>query len=785
MRRVRRFVWRRLGSEAVDIIGGDARTYRATFRASIVTADSFLKKVLPAAFLLAVAPFSLPAQDFSCDRGDVEVRALEFVGNKTFRDAELASVIVTTPSSWGRRNFNLPFSAKRCLDQVEYGNDRLRLILYYRRRGFPNVTVDTALVPAGLGGVRVRFTIHEGTPTLLQSLTIVGLDSVDRRERIIGNLPIRVGDRFDRIKIDEILDGITRRLRNAGYPSVKATSIYSIDTTSTGLVANDSLVFQTGPLTRFGGVSIMVEPARDRERQISDRVVRRIVGIDSGAIYREQRLIDAQRSLYETDAYLFVGVNLDSASGHRIGTDSVAPLAVSLHENTMHSARLGAGYGTLDCFRATAELDNYNFLKGARRLELRSRVSKLGIGKPLGGLSQLCPQARDDQYSTRLNYYLGATLRQPVFFGVRTLPMITAYTQRVSEYNAYVRTTSIGGVASVVWRRTAKTPITFSYSMDYGRTEAQPSLFCSVFNLCTLEDRERVQTNQRLGVFSAVISHNSANHPMSPTSGSIARFEFRHASPFVLSDTALQFNTLIAEASRYFALSEAAVLALHMRAGFVFGRGFQSGTTFIPPQERMYGGGPTSVRGFRQNELGSVAYTVSAYDTVALTPSDTVFRVSDPAQLRRAVPVGGNSLLVGNVELRLRSPVLSDILQFSVFTDVGDVWNRGAASAFQNFRLKVTPGAQVAAFTPIGPVRVIVGYNPYRRPAGPVYFENSIANGGALPCVSPGNTIPVVRDSETGELRQLEGVCPSNFQPTARKSLRSRLTFNLAIGQAF
>jgi outer membrane protein insertion porin family/translocation and assembly module TamA len=205
------------------------------------------------------------------------------------------------------------------------------------------------------------------------------------------------------------------------------------------------------------------------------------------------------------------------------------------------------------------------------------------------------------------------------------------------------------------------------------------------------------------------------------------------------------------------------------------------GGGFIPPQERMYAGGPTTVRGYQQNELGAVTYIAARYDTVAVIPPGgtspiTTYQVTGGAY-RRAVPVGGNSLVVANAELRFRSPFLSDLLQFAVFGDAGEVWVSGT-SLFENFRLKFTPGVQVAALTPVGPIRVILGYNPYRRPNGPIYFENTAASGGQLVCVSPNNTLPVVDGV------QQAGACPQ-FTPARTQSFRSRLTLSLAIGQAF
>jgi len=239
-----------------------------------------------------------------------------------------------------------------------------------------------------------------------------------------------------------------------------------------------------------------------------------------------------------------------------------------------------------------------------------------------------------------------------------------------------------------------------------------------------------------------------------------------------------------------------AVVAFRLRGGAVFGRTLGSAIGFVPPQERLYAGGPTTVRGFAQNELGSAIYTARSYRAVLPPESglpDTLFRVADTVSglFRRAVPVGGNTLVVANLELRLRSPFYPQLLQWTLFTDAGDVYNRGRSGSFQNFSIKVTPGVQLTAFSPVGPIRVVVGYNPYDRPSGPIYYEvprdqagdGLLAEPGALPCVSPGNVLPVRRDGDV--LRQSEGRCPATFNPSNDNGVLSRLTFGLAIGQAF
>jgi outer membrane protein insertion porin family/translocation and assembly module TamA len=738
------------------------------------------------AFLVAIPPVSARAQDIECERGDLEVLQLNFDGNHALSDAELARAIVTTPSSWARRFLHLPFTTKHCLDRAELPNDRARLIILYRRRGFPRVTVDTAVKLLAPGAVAVTFKINEGPPMILRGFAVVGLDSVPGSQRFLRDVNVRAGMRFDRTVLDTVANRIRGRLHDSGYPRADVVNHPVVN--DSALSAWDTVAVSPGPRTTIGAIKIDVTPMAGKKQQIPARVVRKIMGLDSGELFRESEIVDAQRAIYQTEAYQHVAITTDSAP------DSVATLYVNLAEAAMHAARVGAGYGTLDCFRLTGEYTDYNFLNGARRLDINTRVSKIGIGRPLDWSPEMCPAAKKDVFSNRLNYYAGATLRQPVFLGLRTVPTLTIYSQRISEYNAYLRTTSVGGAASVIWRGQTRTPVNLTYSMDLGRTEAQPALFCAVFNLCEAAERERVQRTQQLAVLSLSVTRDNSNSLLSPTRGSIIRLEGRHSSPAILSNKDLQFNKLVGDGSRYISVGST-VIAMRVRGGTVFGRNVESATGFIPPQERLYAGGPTTVRGFSQNELGSLIYISGTYEGFFIDNADgtrdTVLRQNrTDSSFRRIVPVGGNSLVVGNVELRLRSPFLSDLLQWTLFTDAGEVWNRGTRQ-LKEVKLKITPGIQLTAFSPVGPVRLAVGYNPYRRPPGPIYFEGT-SLGGELLCVSPFNTIkthitydPSNPGTVTNITQEPGGVCPSTYQPPKDNRFRSKLTFSFAIGQAF
>ncbi len=279
-------------------------------------------------------------------------------------------------------------------------------------------------------------------------------------------------------------------------------------------------------------------------------------------------------------------------------------------------AHAGIGYGTLDCFRTTADYTKYSVDGGATRLDLHERVSKIGVGAPLSGLGWLCPVAASDLYSQDLNYFSGATFsRPPVLHGV--LPSLSLYSERRSEFDAYLRTTPVGGNVTLSYPRGSVTEA-FAYSMEYGRTQAQPALLCAVFNACEAADQTLVQRLERLAVASFSIERNGSDNPVSPTRGSVLRLEFRTAGAYTGSDPSLHFNKVLADGSVYVPAGNGIVLAARVRLGAVLGSsfGFNNSAAFIPQQERLFGGGQSSVRGYQQNELGPAVYIPAAYDTV-------------------------------------------------------------------------------------------------------------------------------------------------------------------------
>jgi len=757
------------------------------------------------AALSLAAPTAVSAQDIACDRGDLEVVGVDFVGNHAFTDAQLAIGLVTTPSSWARRVIRI--GTRRCLDTLEVKRDPIRLLYLYNQRGFTGTRVSTRIDTVRTRTVKVIFGIQEGDPIIVKELTITGLDSVPRSDRIIADLPIKIGERFDKIAMEASRDSILRRLRNNGYPAADLFRSYESD--SANRVAALKLDVAPGPRARIGAVNITVTPREGADEQISKSQVRSTLGFEPGDLYRERELEGAKRALYVSDAYRHVEVIPDTASLAPSG-DSTIDVNVTLAETFMRSLRPSFGWATLDCFRTQIDYSDAGFLGGLRRLDVSARASKIGVGYPTeasGMLGDICSRAREDVYSDTLNYYVGATLHQTSLFGLRMLPSLTLYSELRSEYKVYQRYTPVGAILSLNQQLPRRIGATYAYQLEYGRTNAEPAIFCGVIGICDVNEQNFLKRSQRLATVSATLARDRRNNAFYPTGGSTIALELRTASQLIGSDPDLEFNKVVADASWYWALPRSSVLVARLRGGLVFGREVTLGTdttVFIPQQERLYAGGANTVRGYKQNELGPVVYLP---DTVKICTAptgqcvypteaspDTVYFSSDRTGKFRTLPVGGNSVLVANLELRMPSPYISDKLQFAFFADAGQVWTRGGAGIEQSFSsLRITPGIGVRLASPVGPIRLDVGFNPYDRQSGAAYFDAPEQAGEApLYCISPGNGLPVTgwhappygpneRPAQQAPTKE----CLTSYQPAKGSSFLKRLSFQASIGQAF
>lgn len=748
--------------------------------------------------LLAIAAPAAGAQNTACESGDDrEVRSLGFEGNRAFTSRDLALRVATTPSNFWRRTVRV-FGTRHCLNSDELRLDVGRLRAFYRRHGYYDATVDTAVAAQQDGAVRVKFLIREGDPILIERLRIAGLDSITAPIARPENLEIREGGVFDVTLLEAAIDSIKSRLRNNGYPRADVAASFDPNTTTHRAVVGLTVIPEAR--ASIGPIRVTNEGVPGQAPRLGEGTLLKLIPLHTGDRYSARDLIDAQRTLYQSALFRRVDIRMTPDSLQPKG-DTLVAIDVSLSEEFMRQIDTEAGWAELDCFKDRTHYVDKNFLGGARRLDLTAQVSKVGYARPTrlanGGLCSWKMSA-DSAFSSRLNYYAGAGLRFPTLFGLRTTPSVSLYTERRSEYKAYSRLTKVGAEAAMTREVAEGVPLRLGYSLEYGFTEAQPALFCAIFKACTLDRRQYYTRDRPVAVLSANVERVRVDNPFAPRSGTSLRFDVRGARRELGSSPDLQFVKGFGDFSWYRGLTRAVTLAVRARAGTVLGPSlsFSELATFIPPEERLYAGGSTSVRGFEQNELGDVIYLLGGAPNQIAGTADTVYKeVGSDSTLLATIPVGGTSLIVLNLELRFRSPFYSELLQFMAFADAGDVWERGLrpeahkGSMLYLNALKWTPGVGMRVFTALGPLQVNLGYNPFPRPAGALYYISAPNVAGVAPlyCVSPGNRIPATPTAGPNPVyEQLPNqTCPATFEPKQQSSFRSHLKLSFSIGPDF
>lgn len=651
------------------------------------------------------------------------VRGLDFVGYHAIDKYTLEISIATTKSGWLARSWLtgwLGWGEKKYFDETEFRRDVLRLTLLYRVSGYLQARVDT-VVRRSKDAVRIKFTITEGPPVRVRSIDITGTEGILPRRDLLHDIPLGVGDPFNRIRFEWAADTIRAEVRDRGYPFAEVFRSYDVNEDS----LSARVRFEVDPGVRGRVDTVIVEGTRE----IAPGVVRRMIAVRPGDWFSQSALYRSQRDLYRLGVFGYVNVSLaDSASEG--AADSTVAVRVQVAEGKLRHIRAGVGYGTADCFRALTSWSASNVFGGGRVFDLTARVSRLGAGDPfpLGLEHGLCNDLEGDLGTPRftMNYNVTATFQEPFFFSRLTRATLALSAEQHTEINAYLRralSASVGFTRQTPW----DIPVSVTYALSLDSTVAEPATFCSYLNVCSDTDIEVFQRQRVESVIGLGLVRDRSNSVLDPTRGSRIALEARYASRFLGSDSLIQFARGTVEATAYYPLGRHTTLAWRVRAGEIVSPalGFTGQSVeFIPPSERFYAGGANSVRGYGQNQLGPVVRVVdpARLDTTTIKAADNVTdsTVIGPDTVTTAK--GGNSLLIANAELRFPLPGFAGRLTGALFVDLGQLFERGG-ELLHFSEARITPGAGIRITTPLGPMRFDVAYNGYPPERGELYVK--------------------------------------------------------------
>ena len=658
---------------AVDAVHGFGATRAASAPAAAVAVAWLSTSLLR-------SPRLARAQDISCDRpGAKEVRALTFEGNDTFSDDELSARVVTTPSSFTHRYFRWFFNAgtARCLPEDGLGPDVELLKTFYKNNGFYETKVDTIVTPLPPDRVDVTFRIDEGPPLRAELVH-------DHRARFgsgFGGHRARSADRQGRAR--RLAAGLQRDRHDHRATAERRAirtrrSFRAFTANAAKRTASVELQVETGARARIGTIAIARGGSTpERPPEIDSAVVLGLLGFRSGDWYSDRALTDARRNLYNLGAYRHVGIDpRHGAAGDR---HAHRDRQVDVREDFLRQLQLEEGWAQLDCFRVDALYTDKNFLgsraaagrDGPRRRSSASARRRIGdrcataaylhAGQHRQLEAELLRRARPFD-SRRCSADTGCRR-------TRRTPSDAASTSRISE-----RRTSVSMCRRRATSRRRRRSASGTRWSSGRRTRSRRSL-CACSAGAPRRTQAAIQGACRSRWRSASLQQARVDNPVEPRSGYIVGGgDSRRVDASSARIRRCSSSRSPADGSLYRPVTSRVTFAIRLRGGVI------GGTAMPPPQERLYAGGATSVRGFQQNELGPLVYLVDSSSrrlSCALPNGDRRRGAGHDgldATCSRTIPTGGNRLVVLNTELRIRDPFFPDLLEYVPFVDAGEVF---------------------------------------------------------------------------------------------------------------
>jgi outer membrane protein assembly factor BamA len=214
----------------------------------------------------------------------------------------------------------------------------------------------------------------------------------------------------------------------------------------------------------------------------------------------------------------------------------------------------------------------------------------------------------------------------------------------------------------------------------------------------------------RIGIPSVSLVNDRRDNPTDPRRGMYNTIDVGVASRIFGSQRS--FTRVLARNATYYRLSRNVVLARQTQFGAILPFDVPAGVSSadaVPLPERFFSGGNISHRGFPENQAG---------------PRDIGSPVGPEGTQTEPTgfPLGGNGLLINNVELRF--PLYGVNVGGVLFHDMGNVYRDAGGISFrvhqnnlQDFNYMVhAVGFGIRYRTPVGPVRIDLGYsiNPPR-----------------------------------------------------------------------
>ncbi|MGR8931086.1 MAG: outer membrane protein assembly factor BamA [Gammaproteobacteria bacterium] len=587
-----------------------------------------------------------------------KIKQINVVGNHAFSNDDLKKDFELSTT-----NFLSFYSKDDQYSKQKLSADLEKLRSYYLDRGYINFSIESTQVDISADKKEIYITINvkEGDIYSLEKVKLSGELVVDPEE-LVKLVRLGPGEIFSRKEATETSKAISERLGDEGYTFANVNMVPEINEANKTVV----MTFFVDP-----GKRVYVRRVNFKgNTKTRDEVLRREMRQMESSWAASSKIERSKTRLDRLGYFEEVGVETPPV----VGTADQIDVNYSIKERASGNLQAGIGYSQLQGIIFNANVSQDNIFGTGKRVDFAFNNSSILTRYNFG--------YRDPYFTldgVSMGYDLGYTKRN-------------AFQANISRYNTDIANAGVNfGIPLNEYD-------SLGFDFDFKRTRISDTSFSSqeVVNFIQKQGNTFLTLSGALGW-----THDTMNKKIFATDGGQQRFSALATVP----GSDLKYFKVAYKHQHYFPL--ASDFTLRLLGEVAYGDGY-GGTNGLPFFENYFGGGPGSVRGFRQNTLG---------------PKDTP-QVGNNIAPR---PFGGSTKILGSAELFFPVPFLSDVksIRIGTFVDAGTV-----SKGWQVNDLRYSAGLSGEWLSPFGAIAVSVAQPFNADPADNVQnFQFTFGSG--------------------------------------------------------
>jgi outer membrane protein assembly factor BamA len=657
--------------------------------------------------LASAACSSIPPGQSAVDHVRIE-------GSDAIASGDIENKIATTPSPKFLELFQGVVYDYELFDRYVLAADLARTERFYRTRGFYEAHARAGRVEQHGKHVQVTIVVEEGPATRVRNIRLDGMESLPEplRKRAIAAVHdhIKPGERFDEEHFKQGDAFLTHTLTDSGYAFANVDRKADVDV----VTHTADVVYTVSPdePSHYGKVTI------EGLGSLPDGPVRRALDIEPGKPYSRKELNVAQQAAL--DLGVFSSVEVTPELTKPPPADRVVPVHVKVQPTRLRGVKLGGGF-ELDVIKTDVHAllgwEDRNFLGGMRHLTVEARPGAVLFPTRLS--SFVAPTSFLPELRTRMHF------RQPGFIEGRTGGLIQA------EFNVGpILLTQDPPASPVLGYREAKGAI----GLD------------RVFHKLYVKLTQNVQDEfpfAYIGSVDPALSQVIIAYPELVTTLDLRDDKYHPHRGLYLTDNlqvagdggSARDVRVLPEARGYIPIAKGVTLAGRATLGFLFPFNYgghvdptlptgqnvtnveviqyeQARTAWVKDAQVVFfrgffSGGPSSNRGYPLFGVGPHGPAPFYNQTISFQQAQngcTPTQGSLPPP-QCYVPLGGSTLWEASVEFRFH---ITGPFELATFCDAGDVSSQRVDVRLDKLHLSCGAGARYD--TPVGPIRLDIGY---------------------------------------------------------------------------